>query len=522
MNSLKCLLLITFSWISLPFYGQSPIALAGGLEQELFTLSSFGFAGSTRNVSLGGAHVVSGVDAGSTHFNPANLGYFTKSAIDISLESRRIKNESTLLTGLGSETTRNTSTVSPLRNFSVVFGFDKHEEEGGSSRAIVSGGFSIDYTQLTNFASNRSYQGSNAVNSLRNSLVNAANGTNFNVFADQLTDQAEVEDIFGLGYYTFVLNTISETSSDPALNSFYTTFNEGAVDLVEGETELRGRNQYWNIAYGLNVKDKWTIGLSVGIRSLRYTETSIYTETPQEIEDGIEQLLLIQNVVTVGQGVALSFGANYQLSKQWKVGFTYESGTRYELDREVSLEMIALFDSAQFGPFILDGPESQSTITSLQFITLRSPSRVSLGTSFDPNAWLSSYFTIGFTNYANITATQQDTITMPLLDRPLEDVFRFTPNWNVGFELKKGIGRGRLGVRRTNNPYQRDASVIDLSSTFLSLGVGILTEVIHLDIAISRKIANNETLLFSNQTNSPVLESRFSTIAISYSAGFFF
>lgn len=95
-----------------------------------------------------------------------------------------------------------------------------------------------------------------------------------------------------------------------------------------------GRSFEWNFSYGMNISNRFYWGVSIGARSIRYVQKSLYDEA---CVDGSSWYLDNYYKVT-GTGANVKLGAIVRATDWLRVGFAFHTPTFYDLEEETSAD----------------------------------------------------------------------------------------------------------------------------------------------------------------------------------------
>jgi hypothetical protein len=285
-------------------------AMFGQNEQDALRYSRIGFGGTARYSSMAGAFGAVGADLSVLSTNPAGLGLYHKNELTFtpSFYNNSISSE---YNGTMSNDSRFNMRFD---NFGFVFAGKTDNTEETGWQAV---GMGISYNRYSSFQSNYTMSG-NSTTSLLDSWRRTAAGSG----------PSEL-DIFneGLAYQTYLLENIFGDSTQ-----YRDTIPDGDLLSQTKTIRTRGGMGEWVFGLGGNYSDHFYIGASIGIPSVRYEETSTYTE--QEVEDttsDFDYLEFNQSLFTKGHGFNFKFGIIYRPVDAIRLGFAFHSPTYLKL-----------------------------------------------------------------------------------------------------------------------------------------------------------------------------------------------
>ncbi len=426
--------LFSLLWANLLFAQIDPDALGYYDYAMRYTQENSGF--SPRMQALGGAQTSLGADYSQQAQNPAGLGLYQKSDIGITFGNDFNQFEQ----NINYNTTDINKHQFNIQSMGIVIGSTDFNKVWKNHNI----GFS--YNRLGSILNPIKYSRHNQSNSLRNFLVNTAQGTNFSIFRDQLDKNGKVEDIWGLAYYTFLLNTKNETSKPDE----YFTFNPHTPDIVNEKINHKHRNMQYNMSYGNGIDDKFYWGISLGIRSVYESKKRCYTEAPDAT---LKSFTLEETEATQGLGANFTVGIIIKPIDALRIGFSYKTSTAMELSENYKASISAEYDNYTLPNNEILTKEKFETIDFITNYTLKIPSLTSLGISyfFKDKGFITADAKFSPVKKARLKSTsidfEADNIT-------IKNLYRNQITANIGGELRFGKSFVRAGTGLQNSPYK--------------------------------------------------------------------
>ncbi len=122
----------------------------------------------------------------------------------------------------------------------------------------------------------------------------------------------------------------------------YSVYGNNDVDKKLSFME-KGHIGQWDISYGLNIANRAYLGAAIGINTLRYKQTSLFTEiSDTNIDNGVilNDEWHLDNLYEVeGQGVNFRIGAIVRPADFLRIGASFETPTYYNLKEYNSIEV---------------------------------------------------------------------------------------------------------------------------------------------------------------------------------------
>jgi hypothetical protein len=438
-----------------------------GYYNDVLKLSQTTFGGSARFQALGGATTALGADIGSLSSNPAGLGMYNRSDMNISMGIGLNHSKSNFM---GSSEKANKSYIN-IPSGGLVFSGPKtdtiHKWKGGT--------FAIGATCINNFQNRFKYNGINTNNNFTDYLVEQTNGT----LSDSLdqVDITKLKDLPSLAYYTFLVNPVTSNSN----NTHYNSFLEGDTVKQEEVVTSKGRQYQYDFAYAANINDKLYIGASLGIVTVKYTSTRNYKESSIPSDTLISYTFTDARVLK-GTGVNLKIGMIYKLSNWLRVGGSVLTPTSYSLkETRVYTIQSNFIDMSGTKFFYISEVDSAKATPDAFRYHINTPFKFSGGAAvfIGKKGFISG--DISYLNYNMASLGQLSGKSLEGDQKKINNFYRSTFNFNVGGEYRKDIYRLRGGFAYYGNPYKQGN--VNGSVKNISLGAGLRYDTHYFDLS---------------------------------------
>jgi hypothetical protein len=285
-----------------------------GLGKQFSTTYSVGTA---RMQALGGASSALGADLSALTGNPAGLGFYTRSEVNMSLAYTGIQTKSTYLSTAGeaSESQIQMPTLGMVISNNNLGGGDWH------------GSFGLGYSRQAIFIQPIHISGTNNRSSLLDNFIEKANdkgatGASLDDEYDPYSGTASSAE--ALAYQTYLINPNSVTGGAPferfqpllPTNQYGTASNSGALTS-------------WDFAYGATYRDQFYVGAA-----LHFSKISSSSSTTWEDEfvgaKNVAGFQYAETLLTNGSGIALSLGGIYKVNPSLRLSLAFRSPTYYD------------------------------------------------------------------------------------------------------------------------------------------------------------------------------------------------
>lgn len=361
--------------------GLSPLMAQNDLDAIRY--SRPGINGSSRFQAMGGAFGAAGADLGCAAYNPAGLAVFRKGEIAFS-GALKLENNTGRIYG---NSTVNNDASFIFNNFGIALAW-KSDRDEESRHALA-----FTNTQLQNFNNSMRMEGYTNNSSIGKDMANLANYAG-NV--DYLNSGYEY-----MGYQTYLLDSTQG----------------GFVSLVDPKRSVKqsrdlvtaGRQNELNISYAYTHKDKYYIGVSLGLPRISYESTMTHNEfderdsmkiffdasgaqtgstyvdglpiltSPYASRGGFRSLTYTEYFKTTGTGVNLKIGGIARLSESFRVGAYFHTPTVYRLTDNYINSLSVTFDKTPGKPDTWDYPNQDGGYFKYRIIT---PARLGLNGAY--------------------------------------------------------------------------------------------------------------------------------------------
>lgn len=457
-------------WLGVAFCGWASHAFAQN-EVDALRYSQTQFGGSARTLGIGGANTAVGADIGNISSNPAGLGLFQQSEVNLTL-GYGADNTSSTYNNTGASTDDSRSSLH-VGGFGIVFA--NRRPDNDNSTDWRAGTFAIGMSRISDFNSNFRYTGSaNDQQSLFQRLrePQVSNQDIDNQFQNGYTN------LDGLAYGAYLTN-LNNTGVE-------TINRNGPVQQQESVLSSGGQSQY-SFAYGASYRDKFYVGGALGVVNTRFDQTREYVETSADAAVGLN---LYDRLQTRGTGFNLRIGGIYRATDILRVGASVQTPTWSRLTDTYSSQLNTTFSPP------LQLQDNNGNVTSIPTgaaATQTNNYTYSVTTPFRANGGvavlLSKYgFLSGdleYVNYGqarlNSNSASGDNYSFANENQAVRDSYQSTVNLRLGAEARLAIFRARLGFARYGDPYKTND--FDRTQNYFTGGLGLRQNNFYLDLA---------------------------------------
>jgi hypothetical protein len=429
--------------------------------------------GSTARFKAIGAQTGVGGDLSSVGGNPAGIGLFTRSEFSITPE---FNNYSADASYLGQQNVGNKDQLS-LAHAAVVWNSTVTKPKGAKlDQGWISFNFGLGYNRTKAYGNTINYSGTNGSSSVADYYSELATD-NYGAPSSLPTGSLErmAYDNFLIGY-------------DPS--GYY--FPETEVNNVQSQNSIRGGSQSEiNFAFGGNYGNKFYIGASINLASIKYNLSSDFKETGYNVtEDSDYELSYRQDQLTKGSGINAKIGAIFRPTPNFRLGATVQTPTWYTIDDSYSEAL----DTKYTLP--VDGDTQFTNSPEVYDFTykLRTPLKLSggLGYFFNNQGFISA--DVDYIDYSTINFSSSDNANSDIIannNRDILNTYKSAVNYRLGIEYKieSLMLRGGYGVQ--GNPY-KSVTGPDLNINTYSAGLGYRINNFYVDLTYQNVSYNSD------------------------------
>lgn len=260
------------------------VAASAQTEFDALMFSENNYEGTARTMAMGNAFTALGGDPGAVNINPAGSAVAKYSQITITPGISISTNTAsgTILSGDSSPYSfenriRNSNTRFSFPNYGVTLNFDTHRTSGIRNFNI---GFVANVTNR--FQDGLAASGTNAYTSYMGALAASSNG--FHVSELENTDNYYNGYPWSsiLGIQSGMINTFGSVDNE-YIGATEKIYDDGTIELAGPldqtfRRNTRGSKYDYVFNFGLNISDLVYLGANLGVTSLYYSSSEVFTE----------------------------------------------------------------------------------------------------------------------------------------------------------------------------------------------------------------------------------------------------
>ncbi|WP_321516785.1 outer membrane protein transport protein [Marinifilum fragile] len=284
------------------------------------------FNGTARSAAMGGAFGALGGDFTGIAINPAGLAVYQTS--ELSFSSNLNYSDSKSL-NVQAKTSLNEDKYSlGISNIGYVSTNKPRIESAGGWKNF---NFAIGYNKLNTFRKNARSNAPEAPTSLLDVMVNNSNGRHPN----SLNSFREF-----LAYDTYLIDTISGS------NNQYIAITDEILNQAQTIDE-KGYAGEFLMAFAANYNHKFYIGGSLGIQSIYYKSTKVFSESILSNSDSdFNDYSFEEYYKSSGVGANFKLGMIYKPEQWLRLGASIHTPTFYTFDEDYHSSMASNFNTA--------------------------------------------------------------------------------------------------------------------------------------------------------------------------------
>ncbi|MEO6151263.1 MAG: hypothetical protein ABIN95_00320 [Mucilaginibacter sp.] len=452
-------------------------------SQDAIIFSNTDNGSTSRVKALGGAGVAVGGDLSSININPAGLGFFTKSEFSFTPEFNSGKTTANYY-GTSIKTNKSTGALS---NASIVLYTQLATPRGADkTKGWLSLNFGASYSRTSNYnySANIQGQGDGSGSSIADWYSEMGQNSNY-ASGNQPTFPDNSLEAFG---YFQGLTSKGSLVQDGGGN-YYDISPTTAVNPAQQVNILRkGGQSQFDLSMGSNYSNKLYLGFGIGITSISYDYSSVFseggliddpnnTQNPNPDNGKAYTTNFIASQSTRGTGFNAKFGAIYKPTNAVRLGATITTPTWYQIDDIYSEDVETKIGSGQF--------QSDGNTYNTRY-EIRSPFKASAGIAIFAG---SHGFITGDVEYVDYASTNLRSDEYDVTDDNLDIKYRYKSTLNIRAGAEARINSNvflRGGYSIQGSPQKE----LQSSVKTVSGGIGYRVGSYYIDATYSQSTGN--------------------------------
>jgi hypothetical protein len=436
-----------------------------------------------RSMAMGGAFTSLGGDFSSAYLNPAGLGLYRKPEFIFS-PSLQFSNMKTSYLGQKNEENRTQFAVSSI---GYVGTFSSGKEKG-----LLSTNYAIGYNRTNSFNSDLTITGHNETSSYSDFFVEMANGytpDNLHPFYERLA------------FDTWVIDTMGSADN-------YTSLVPVPIEQIN-KIETRGGSGQWSFAFGMNFNDIVYWGLGLGIESLNYNHTSLFSETNTNTAWAFSGFDFYEDLSVRGTGINAKTGIIVRVAKPVRLGVSVQIPTYYNISESFYNKMYSFYDDSSF--FAEPTDENGYAFTGQFDYKLNTPMKLAGGLSVQLGKFGILSGDLEYISYSTMKMRsdrdfESNTVTdlVSSVNTAIDETYKSVLNLKFGSEFRIKNFSIRAGAAYYPSPYTDSEINRNADLTEITSGIGYRNEYIFMDLGFSGLLHSEKYNLYTANGNSNI------------------
>ncbi|WP_458627455.1 OmpP1/FadL family transporter [Winogradskyella sp. PC D3.3] len=461
--------------------------------------------GTARYRAMSGAFGALGGDMSSVNINPAGSAIFNNSHASISLGLFNTNNDTNYFNGVNSSSNSNVN----LNQLGAAFIFKNTNVNSGWNKFSLS----FAYDRSADFDNDWVAQGVNRDNTIGDFFLSNAQGLRLDEISalpgESFSEAySEIGSFYGyrnqqafLGYEGYIIEPLDNTNE----NIDYDTNIKGGNYRQRYAYASTGYNGKLAFNVATSYKDKFYFGLNLNSHFINYEQTTLLNESNTNTSSIIRAVDFKNNLLTTGSGFSFQLGGIAKITKELRVGLSYNSPTWYRISDETSQYLAtSRLESGSYIPQVVN----PNVINVYEEYKLQTPSKVtgSLAYVFGKKGLLSFDYTVK--DYSKSKFKPTTDALFSSLNNSISNTLDSAASYRLGGEYRFKQISFRGGYRFEESPYKDDNFYGDLNG--YSLGLGYNFGDITLDFAFSQSERDYNYQLYSEGlTDTTQIESKY-------------
>lgn len=485
-------------------------------EGDALRYSRLTTGGTARTQAIGGAAGSLGGDISATHVNPAGLGFFKTSEVNVS-PGFYFRNNSYNYLG---EATNADKSGGLLSNAGIVFGLPNRRTSNSRWKNFA---ISLDYTRMANFNNKTYIAGVNTTTSYSDRWVETLNNGGSPV------SLVEAEDNYplgaSLGYWGFLLNADRDQNGNPT--KYYTVVNPTTgrgIDQQDVVKEKGGLDEF-SLGFGGNFNEQFYVGISLNFPTIHYERNRTFAEDDLSGNNDNDFSFFehTENLTTDAVGFNSKLGIIYAPMPSLRLGLAYHTPTWYNMRDASTATFLVNTENlpadGQSEHYVTAGYSERDLTDGFPVeyeYSLRTPSRAMASVSYifgtnedvkQQHGFLTAdveYVNYGGTKFKYNKGAAEDRQISDRLNNVIENAYQGAVNVRVGGEMKFNVFAVRAGFSYYGNPYKSDYADVDASIKKVSGGVGYRNRGFFADLTYVHTLSTKDLYVPYTLNSMPV------------------
>jgi len=436
-------------------------------ENDALRYSFLTYGGTARYMGMSGAFSALGADFSVLSTNPAGIGMFKKSRVVFAPGVISTNASANYL----NENTQDELISANINSFGLILNLKSYEEDDSGWRSVA---FGVGYNHLKNFSGDITIEGVN----------NNSSGLDLFMINSDGFHPDDLGDREWIAFDTYATDTIPN-SDYTYINPLYDFYGEHQKKVIKTEG---GIGEYV-FSLGGNYDNIIQIGATFGIQNIRYKEVSEFYEEIDTTD--FLSFNYDENLEIKGTGYNFKFGMIYRPVNFFRLGLAFHTPTFYSLKDIYSYSMQTNWRT----PDIDGNTQYNATAGEYEYsYEFYSPFRTIAGVAFILSKIGIISADYEYVNYGKARLRADDYDFEDENDR-ISEGFGDGHNFRLGTEIRLAPIYLRGGLSYYSSPTSATFDA-DGSIKAYSLGIGLKTRNVYIDIAFNHSFTNKDHRLY--------------------------
>jgi hypothetical protein len=498
MKRILFLLVVTFAMTNLNAQGISD-GLRYGMDET---------TGTARFNALSGAFGALGGDLSAMAINPAGSAIFLSNHASVSLTIFDKESDARYFNTL----TRSIDTDVNLGQAGGVFVFNNPNTESSWKKFTIG----VNYNLINNYDDQLFIQGTGNT-SIGEFFLVQAQGVPLELL--QLQGGESISDLYAflgqtqgvaaqnafLGYQSFIIDPVN--FEDPMNTQYVSNIAPGSFNQEYIYTTNGYRGKY-TLNFATQYGDDYYFGINLNSHSIDYVQRTFLYETNNNSGSLVNEVGFENNLSVLGYGFSAQIGGIGKISEEFRLGFTYDTPTWYEISEETTQYVEAT--RTEDGNTIREVVDPR-VLNIFENYNLRTPGKLTASAAYIFGKQGLISFDYSYKNFAETRFSSHRSSEFSQLNTAIDNALKGSSTYRIGGEYRINQLSLRGGFNYQESPYKNEATMGE--TTGFSLGLGYNFGNYNFDISYSRAEQSRDQQLYNiGLTDTSNIDSTFSNI----------
>ena len=438
------------------------------------------YGGTARFMSMGGAFTALGGDLSAIGLNPAGTGVFRSSEFSLTPQLF-YDNKSSLWNGSKS------SAFSYVFNLSQI-GIVSNLISTGNETGLVSLNAAYSFNRTNSFNENISINGISNNSSMADYWVSISNDKS----------KMDIPDNAWAAYQTYLIDTLS--GSNTSYGTIFSNYGGNTFSMygqkITREISNSGYTGEHAFSIGANYSNKFYLGATLGIRSLRYTGHIEHLESDAEnVIYDFKSFMYTDHLEATGTGYSLKIGTIIKPMEFLRIGLALHSPLIYRITENYYDNISSHFDTKVNN---IDSYEFSNNPTPYKY-TFTTPFRINSGVALQIKKLALISADYEFVDYSKSQFSKAiDNQSYSSENDSITSVLKSTSNFRIGAELRLNKIYLRSGYSYYGKPIKSSYDNKNLNYNTLSFGIGLRQQNFYFDLAYTLLASTSKYNMYSD------------------------